>query len=79
MEFELDINLLLFHTNADTDVHAQLESLRIRTSSEAELCQKEKKIVCTATRKDVVSTQSQHRSDVIFGARIQPNLQTRWR
>ncbi len=37
MEFELHIKLLLFHTNAGTDVHVQLESRRICVSLDAEL------------------------------------------
>ncbi len=37
MEFELNIKLLLFHTNAGTDEHIRLESPRTRASSEAEV------------------------------------------
>ncbi len=40
VEFEINIKLLLFHTNAGTDVHVRLESPRTRASSEAELCGK---------------------------------------
>ncbi len=57
MEFELHIKLLLFHTNAGTDVHVRLESPRTRASSEAELRGKLQKMLCTTTRKDIVRTQ----------------------
>ena len=47
MEFELHIKLLLFHTNADTDVHVRLESPWTRACSDAELCGKLQKMLCT--------------------------------
>ncbi len=81
MEFELHIKLLLFHTNAGTDVHVRLESARTRASSEAELRGKLPKMLCTPPREKtsraLKANFRQHRDDVIFGTCTQANLRTR--
>ncbi len=81
MEFELYIKLLLFHTNAGTDVHVRLELPWTHASSEAELRGKLQKMLCTPTRETtsraLKANFCQHRDDVIFGARTQANLRTR--
>ncbi len=75
MEFEINIKLLLFHTNAGTDMHVRLESPRTRASSEAELRGKLQKMSCTPPREKTSHAPKvyfrQHRNDVIFGARTQ--------
>ncbi len=73
MEFEL----LLFHTNAGTDVHVCLELPRTRASSDALLRGKLQKMSCTPpwekTSCALKANFRQQRDDIIFGRRAHPS------
>ncbi len=65
MEFEILIKLLLFPTNACTDVHVRLESHRTHASSEVELHRKLREIMLGALKANF----HQHHDDIIFATR----------
>ncbi len=78
IEFELHIKLLLFHTNAGTDMYVRLKSARTRASSGVELRVKLHKMLCTPPRKKtsraLKANFCQHLDDLIFVARTHATL-----